>query len=161
MGRKYWVDIPPTDVSASIDLLEIVPVAGAPVKVVSLQLGQTSDFGDAAAENLLLVWVRGHTVPGSGGTVITPTPNASPGRAATFTAKVFNTVIASGGSPVNGPRHCFNIAGGVDRPFLLEEAFEASSVNGTLVLRIIDANSGTAPLDALTIHGSVLVEEAN
>jgi hypothetical protein len=36
---------------------------------------------------------------------------------------------------------------------------EAKAADGTLVLRLIDANSGTAPVDPITVHGSVLVEE--
>lgn len=159
MGKRYWVNLPPTAVSDAIDLLELVPVLGSPIRIISTEVGQTSDFGDSAAENLLLAWIRGHTTLGSGGTAITPTPNACPGTAASFAAKAFNTVIASGGSPVYGPRHCFNIAAGVDRPLLLEEGFECNSAAGCLVLRIIDANTGTAPIDPLTIHGSVLVEE--
>lgn len=159
MGRKYWVNLPPTVVSDAIDLLQLVPVSGSPIKIISAQIGQTSDFGDSNAENLLLAWVRGHTVLGSGGTAITPTPNACPGVAASFSAIGFNTTIASGGTPVYGPRHCFNIASGVDRPLLLEEGFECNSDAGSLVLRIIDANSGTAPIDPLTIHGCILVEQ--
>lgn len=159
MGKRYWVDLAPTEVSDTIDLLELTPASGAPIRIISTQIGQTSDFGDAAAENLLLRWIRGHTVPGSGGVTVTPTPNACPGTAASFTAKAFNTTIASGGTPVFGPSHCFNIAAGVDRPLLLEEGFECNSDAGVMALRIIDANSGTAPIDPLTVHGSVLVEE--
>lgn len=158
MSRLYWVDLPPTEVTGSIDLVELVPLINKPIRIIETRIGQTSDFGDAAAENLTLLWVRGHSVLGSGGTAITPTPNGSPRTAASFTVTVFNTTIASGGTAVNGPREFFNIALGVKNSLELGK-FEAKSTDVSLVLRIIDANPGTAPLDTLTVHGSILVEE--
>ena len=158
MARQYWVDLAPTEVSDAIDLVELIPAAGNPIRILTTQIGQTSDFGDANAENLTLTWIRGHSVVGSGGTTVTPVPNSPGTDAALFTAKSFNTTIASGGTPVIGPRLCFNIAIGIDKTFPLAK-FEAKSTDGTLVLRIIDANTGTAPIDPLTIHGSILVEE--
>lgn len=158
MSRFYWVDLPPTDVTLSVDLLELVPGASNPIRIAETRIGQTSDFGDAAAENLVLAWVRGHTVVGSGGTAVTPTPNSSGEDAASFTATAFNTTPASVGTPVYGPRESFNVASGVKNSYEIGR-FEAKAADGTLVLRIIDANTGTAPIDSLTIHGSVLVEE--
>lgn len=158
MSRLYWVDLTPTEVSGSIDLVELIPAVNKPVRVLETRIGQTTDFGDAAAEHLTLLWVRGHTVGGSGGVAVTPTPVGGKRTAAGFTATAFNTTPASGGTSVKGPREFFNIAAGVRNTQPIGQ-FEANSTDGTLVLRIIDANTGTAPLDPLTIHGSVLVEE--
>lgn len=156
MGR-YWVDLAPTDVNGPIDLVQLVPISGHPIKVISLILACLTDLTED--EVLCLTFIRGHTTVGSGGSTPTPTPNTSHDRASNFTASAYNTVIASGGTPVIGPRIPFNPARGIDRPLLLEESFGANSLDGTMVLRIIDAVTGTAPLDTLTLFGSILVGE--
>lgn len=159
-SRFYWVYIPPTDISDVLDLLQLVPVSGKPIRPVFLQLGQTSDFGAAQAENLLFNWIRGHTTVGSGvaAVAITPTPCQPDTEAASFTAIAFNSVVASAGTPVKGPSHCFNVESGC-REQIPTPGFQARSTEGTLVLRLVDANVGTAPIDSLTIHGCVLIEE--
>lgn len=154
MGRRYWVDLIPTAVTVAADLLEITPADDKPVRILSLNLHQTSDFGDAQEEVISLVWVRGHTTSGSGGSTPTPRPCNPNDAAAGFTCETFNTTAASVGTTVNGPRHGFNVRVPLERPYTPDEVFEASQANTTLVLRM-----AAAPVDSLTIGGSVLVEE--
>jgi hypothetical protein len=154
MGRKYWVDLPPTAFTVAADLFELTPADDKPIKVLAVNLHQTSDFGDAQDEVISVVWVRGHTSAGSGGTAKTPRPCNPSDTAAGFTAAVGNTTAASGGTAVNLPRHGFNVRAGLERPYTDAEAAEATQANTTLLLRM-----AAAPADSLTIGGAVLVEE--
>lgn len=154
MGRKYWVDLTPTAVTVAADLLELTPADDKPIQVLSINLGQTSDTGDAQEELISLVWVRGHTVAGSGGSSVTPSPCGPGNAAAGFTAKAFNTTAANTGTTANGPRHAWNVRAPLERPYTPDEVFAANQGNTTLVLRM-----AAAPADSLTISGSILVEE--
>lgn len=154
MGRKYYVDLTPTAVTVAADLFELTPADDKPIRVLSLNLHQTTDFGDAQDEVISVVWVRGHTTSGSGGSAPTPRPVNPSDAAAGFTAEVANTTAASAGTGVNLARHGFNVRGGLERPYTPDEAPEASQANTTLVLRM-----AAAPADSLTIGGCVLVEE--
>lgn len=154
MPRRYWVDLTPTAVSAyTTDLLELIAADDKPIKIISVRLFQTSDFGDAQAEGLSVKWVRGNTSGGSGGTTVTPTPTRATDAAASFTAKSFNSTAASAGSPVVGPRHNFNVQLGITEVYSPEECIETSAGN-YLVLRFEGS-----PADSLTVSGSVCVEE--
>lgn len=154
MGRKYYVDLPPTAITVASDLFELTPADDKPIKVLSLNLHQTSDFGDAQDEVISVVWVRGNTTSGSGGSAPTPRPCNPSDAAAGFTAEAANTTAASTGTAVNLARHGFNIRGGLERPYTPDECPEASQANTLLVLRM-----AAAPADSLTIAGSILVEE--
>ncbi len=154
MGRRYWVDLPPTAVTTyGTDLLELKAAAGKPIKIISVNLHQTTDFGDAQDELLSVKWQRGNTSSGSSGTAITPRPNLEGDPAASFTAEAFNTTPASGGTAVTLPRHGWNVRAPLERPYTPEEQFQASEAN-YLCLRL-----ESSPADSITIGGSVCVEE--
>ena len=153
-GRRYYIDIAPVAVTVAADLVEITIADDKPVRVLAVNLHNTSDFGDAQDEVISLVWVRGHTTSGSGGSAPTPRPVNPTDAAAGFTCEVVNTTQASAGTGVNLPRHGFNVRGGLERPYTPEECPEASQANTLLVLRM-----AAAPADSLTIGGCVLVEE--
>lgn len=154
IGRRYWVDLPPTAVTVAADLFELTPADDKPIAVLSVNIHQTSDVGDAQDEIISLVWVRGHTTSGSGGSTPTPRPCNPSDTAAGFTAEAGNTTAASAGTGVNLNRHGFNVRSGIERPLTPEEIPGASQANTTLVLRM-----AAAPADSLTIGGSILVEE--
>jgi hypothetical protein len=154
MGRIYTVDLTPTAVTVAADLIEITPASNKPIIIRGFSLGQTTDTGDAAEEIISLVWIRGHTTSGSGGSAPTPRPKNPSDTAAGFTAEVFNTTAASAGTGVNLNRHAWNVRSPIERPYTPEEAPEASAANTTLVLRM-----AAAPADSLTISGCVVVEE--
>jgi hypothetical protein len=156
MSRRYWVDLTPTAVTVAADLIEITPADDKPVKIISLNLAQTTELGDAAEEILSLVWVRGNATSGSGGSAPTPVPCKPNDTAAGFTCEVFNTTAASTGTPVNGPRHGWNVRAPLERPYTPDEQFGANQGNTLLVLRM-----AAAPADSVTISGSVCVEECD
>lgn len=154
-GRFYTVDLPPTAFTVAADLFELTPADDKPIRVVSLNLHQTSDFGDAQDEVISIVWVRGHTTSGSGGSAPTPRPQNPSDAAAGFTAEAGNTTQATVGTTVNLNRHGWNVRAPLERPYTPEESPQCSQANTTLVLRM-----AAAPADSLTIGGSLVVEEA-
>ena len=153
--RIYYVDIVPTAVTVAADIAEFTPADDKPISIHGiLDLFQTSDFGDAAEEGISLVWIRGHTTSGSGGTIVTPRSKNPSDVAAGFTAEVLNTTQATLGTPVNLPRHGWNVRIPVHVIYTPEIRPEASQGQTTLILRM----SG-APLDPITVSGSITVGE--
>jgi hypothetical protein len=139
-------------VSAAQDLFEIVSAAAGVIKIHGFNLFQTSDHGDAAAEGLQVLFVRGHSTSGSGGSSFTPILRSSKQGAAAATCEINNTTIASSGTAVNYYADGWNVQAGTTywwtpetRPVL------RNSERG--VLRI------TAPADALTMSGTLYFEE--
>lgn len=152
--RRYWVDIIPTAISAyTVDILELAPASGKPIRIISLNLHQTSDFGDAQDEVISVKWVRGMTTSGTGGNTVTPSKCMSNDPSAGFGAESFNTSQASGGSPVILARHGFNVRAGLERIYSPEEVIMVTSSE------IICLRFEASPVDAITLGGSVCVEE--
>lgn len=155
MPRRYWVDLTPTAVTVAADLLELNPADDKPIRVLGVNIHQTTDTGDAAEEIITLTWVRGNATSGSGGSTATPVPCDPSDTAAGFTVETFNTTQASTGTPVFGPRHGWNVRAPLERPYTPEESFYCTQGAGVrLCLRM-----GAAPADSITIGGSVLIEE--
>lgn len=148
----YWVQIPSTNVSASLDILQLIPTTGVTLRVVTLILGQVNVSPPTADEKLIVSWRRGYTTAGSGGTATTIRP-CKPNSAGTNTlCTVFNTTVASAGAAADtGPRHIFEAKVGFERPYTQDESFESE---GILVLRL-----EVAPLITYMLTGSVLIEE--
>lgn len=100
MSRIYRVPYTGTVTAAGgdSDLLSIQPADDKPCRLVGWILGQTSEVGDAAEENLRIT-VRHMTATvtiGSGGAAVTPVP-LRPGTdlAAGFTARCNDTTVAT------------------------------------------------------------------
>lgn len=141
-------------VSAAQDLFEITAPSNSQVVIRELRLGQYSDFGDAQAEILSVLIMRGHTTTGSGGSTVTPS-NLSPkatALSASSTVKANNTTVATNGSPQTMIADTWN----EQFPFLHLPRREECIVldnNARLVVRI------TAPADAITMNGTLMFEE--
>lgn len=154
-GRRYSVVFSAVAVTAAQDLFELTPADDKPVKIVGIELGQSSDAGDAADELLQLSIIRGFTVSGSGGSAATPAPlPSSVGVASGFAAEVNNTTVANTGTSVTLMTTCWNVRAGYINWF--PEGCEpgAGQGNTTIVVRT------TAPADSLTLSGTLYVEEA-
>lgn len=151
-GRFYRIPIAAVaSPAAAFDAWEVNVASAKMLAVRGIVLGQSSDFGDAADEQLGIQIISGYTTSGSGGS--SPTPVTAPGNAAFGgTAETMNTTVATGGSPVTEWADAFNIRGG--HVWLPEEfdhlLFLASA---RIVVRV------SAPADALTISGTLMVEE--
>ena len=154
MARLYTVIFSAVSVSAAQDLFEITPGDDKPVRLHGISVGQTSDAGDAQDEQIQWSVIRGHTTSGSGGSAPTPAPlQTSADTAAGFTAEVNNTTTATAGTGVILHTSAFNVRAGLEYWWPPECRPGASQANTTIVVRI------TAPTDALTMSGTLYVEE--
>jgi hypothetical protein len=152
-GRSYTVTFSAVAVSAAQDLFEVTPADDKPVEIVGIELGQSSDAGDAADELLQVSIIRGHTTSGSGGSAPTPGPMEPGDAAAGFTAEVNNTTVASAGTTVTLHNFCWNVRAGYINWFPEVVRFKAGQGNTTIVVR------QTAPADSITMSGTLYVRE--
>lgn len=152
-GRYFSVPFSAVTVSAAQDLFELTPADDKPVEIVGIELGQTSDSGDAQDEQLQISIIRGHTTSGSGGSAPTPSPLDPNSAAAGFTAEVNNTTIASAGTTVTLQTGAWNVRAGYINWFPEGCRPRATQANTTLVVR------QTAPADAITMSGTLYVRE--
>lgn len=154
MGMIFKAAFSAIAVSLAQDLWEVVAPAASRVRIREIRFGQYSDFGDAQAEIISVLILRGYTVAGSGGGTITPAGAAGSifTGAAASTVLRNNTTVASGGSPVTLLADCMNVAAGfLYRPPLEEmDWLEAAE---RYVVRI------TAPADPITMNGMLVLEE--
>ncbi len=134
------------------DLFELSPADDKSIEILAIDLGQTSDTGDAQDEQLQLSIIRGHTSSGSGGNTATPGAVDPGDGAASFAAEINNTTIASGGTTVTLFTSAWNVRAGCIRSFV-DGPFKASQANTTIVVRT------SAPADALTMSGTIWVRE--
>lgn len=153
IGRVYSVTFSAVSVAAAQDLFEITPADDKPVEIVGIELGQTSDAGDAADEVLQISIIRGHATSGSGGSAPTPAPLNPNDAAAGFTSEVNNTTIASTGTAVTLQTGCWNVRAGYINWFPDGARPTASQGNTTIVVR------QTTPADAITMSGTLYVRE--
>lgn len=135
-GRVYSVIATVTAVTAAVDLFEITPADDKPCEVVGLFIGQSSDFGDAAAEMIPYTVIRGHTTSGSGGSAPTPRPLDRSDVAASFTAEVLNTTAATAGTTHTLHADTFNVQVG-EKLWLPQGCeWEVTQADTTLVVRL-------------------------
>jgi hypothetical protein len=153
MARIYSVVFSAVSVSAAQDLFELTPADDKPIEIVGIELGQSSDSGDAADEQLQISIIRGHTTSGSGGSSPTPAPLVPADTAAGFTSEANNTTIASAGTTATLHTGCWNVRAGYINWFPEGCRPTAGQGNTTMVVRT------TAPADAVTMSGTLYVRE--
>lgn len=156
MPRTYTVEFEAQTIataSGDYDLFELDAATDLPIEVVAIELGQSSELGDAQEEQLRLRVIRGHTTTGNG-TSTTPRPVSPADAAASFTAKTVGATIASAGTAVNLLSTTMNVRAGYQWgpvPFGMGIFTSGSSL---LVVRLM-----AAVADDLTMSGSVTVVE--
>jgi hypothetical protein len=161
MGRIYTVPWTATVTNAGgdADLWELAPATQRKVKIRGIRLGQTSEVGDAAEENLRITIKRltgGTQSSGSGGSAPIPEEpdrsNQSPG----FAVEVNNATVAT----TNGTVELLEELAWNERntPFEVwypDPAFAPSAVNDELLVVRME----TTPADDFTFAGTLWVEE--
>ncbi len=133
-------------VTTAVDLFHITVAAESPIKLLWLDLGQTTDLGDAAEEVLRIGLYRGVT-GGGGGAALT---EASIGVATSGTAAVVGQGAASTGGVLLWVIHWNIRAAGpvwVPTPELQPRIM---STNDPVVFRLL-----AAPIDSITLGGTV------
>ena len=138
--------------AAEFDAFEYTAPADAIAIIHRVMLGQTSDYGDAAAEGLMARLITGHATSGSGGSAATPRALQTGFPAAGGAAETMNTTIASTGTPLTKHAEALNGQIGMDYRPTPEERIVLSP-SERIVLRV------SAPADAITIVGSLVIEE--
>lgn len=149
-----------TSAGGTQDLFELVPNATTRLRILEVELGQYTDFGDAQAEIVSLLIMRGHTTSGSGGSSVTP-GNLDPySRASVTTVERNNTTLATGGSPVTLLASTWHIQAGFlwrppeDPKLIAHRRQIIVQPSQRLVVRM---NSALA--DDVTANGTVTFEE--
>ncbi len=156
----YTASFSAVAITAAQDLFEIVAPANSRVRVLEIDIGQYSDFGDAQAEILSIAVHRGHTTSGSGGSTVTPA-NLNPyGAAAGSTVEANNTTVATTSGTLLWATGWHVQAGFLWSPPEISPPgvvpFRRHIIvkpSQRLVIRI------TAPTDEITTNGTILFEE--
>ena len=154
-GRVYTVSFTGVAVTAQVDLFELTPADDKPIEILGMEVGQSSDFGDAQAEQIGFRVIRGFTTSGTGGAATTPTPLTKNGdTAAGFAAETNNTTLATTGTTADVHAGVINMQAGY--PIWLPEGCEwgCSQADTRIVIRLI-----AAPADSLTLTGTLYVRE--
>lgn len=153
MSGVYTVQFNGVAATAQQDLFEIVGHASKPYVILGYSLSQTTEVGDAAEEQLLILLKSGQTTSGSGGSAPTPVANDSSGGSAGFTAEVNNTTKASAGTIVTHEARAWNVRGPFDVLYTQEQQLVmAAGRRATLEL-------ASTPADSITINGTMWIQE--
>ena len=156
MARTYAVPFSATAITAAQDLFEVVPADDNPVRLLGMVIGQYTDVGDAASENLSILVRRlpATFTTGTGCTqALTPVPLDVNDAAAGFTADTNNTGVATtNGTAVVLWADVWNTQAGY-QVWWPEGAQPQAAQAAGLVVTI------TAPADSITTNGVLYVQE--
>lgn len=156
MGRFYSVPFSAVGVTAAQDVFEVLAASGKPFVLHEIVLGQTSDAGDSQAEleQVLIKRATGSYTSGSGGSTVTPVKHYTNDAAAGPTAEINNTTQAAAGSGTLTTirTDCFNVQAGYQYLPTPESRILFLPAEACIV-------SITAPVDSLTMSGTLVFEE--
>ena len=149
MGRMYTLSLDAGAITTAIDLFQIETLTEQPVIIHSVEFGQTTDYGDTAAEGLRILFRNRITaaVTNSVPEVAIDVGDAAFGGNTNANA----TVITTGNVIVHAS------AWNIQIPFLW-----VPPPNGQHLVRGTDAftvHLADAPTDSITISGTVVFEE--
>jgi len=155
--RAYTVPIASAANTVAIDWAELITGTTAGLMLLGIDIGQSTELGDAAEEQIRWYIKRatGTYTSGSGGTAPTPAKVNAGDVAATFTAEVNNTTqIAVGtGTLTTIYQGCFNLRTGLQL-FWTPETAITNGISSALAIGM-----GAAPADSVTWEGTVYVGE--
>lgn len=157
MGRIYYVNFDNQSVSAAVDLFEVLAGTGKAFILHRVTIGQSSDYGDSQAEGARILIRRatsGYT-SGSGGVTPTVGKAMSNDAAHGMTVEACNTTAAvvGSGTLTTLVADGFNLQAGWD--WFPAPEHRITFLPGEALI----VNLPAAPADALTMNGTVIVEE--
>lgn len=155
VSRVYTVTFQAVAVAASQDLFELTPADDKPVAILGIDIGQSSQEGDALEDFWRWSVVRGHTTGGSGGTAPTPRPTNRSDVAAGFAAEVNNTTKATVGTTHIVHASSFNIRAGLVFFWTPETYIHASQADTTLVVRLDSTPDASTTTDGVLYVGEL------
>ncbi len=141
----------PTAMTAAYELFEGVAPSDAVVCLHALEIGQTTELGDASEEQLLVTILSGATSSGNGSSV-TPASLESGQAAAGGTYERNAATPASGGTIVTRAAKPWNVRA----PFLWlpppeQRIYISPSVRFTVQI--------STPADSISVFGELIIEE--
>lgn len=139
-------------VTAAQDFFEINAPSGIPVCLHRVIIGQTSDTGDAQEEILRILFIRGYTTSGSGGTTPTAVDLGTTGLTYGGTVECNNTTAANTGTTTTPHADLWNVRSTFDYLPTPENRIWIPG-GGRLVV-----NLPSAPADSLTVTGTAIFE---
>ena len=148
-----------TNAGGDTDLIEISPASNKPVKLRRFIIGQTSEVGDAAEENLRIsiILLPATFTSGSGGGTVTKTYPSSASGAASATIEANNTTIATtSGTAATLYELAWNVRNVPTEFVFYDDAFMPRVANAEgLVIRL----QTTAADDISAVWTAELIEE--
>lgn len=137
--------------TTATDIFEVVAPSDAVVVLESIELGQTTELGDAAEEQLIVSIIRGFTTSGSGGASGTPVAAEGGQSAAGSTCEVRNTTPAttSGTTVAEKPWN-------VRAPFLWLPPEEHRIIVNPSQRVVVNIST---PADSVTVFGELVFSE--
>jgi hypothetical protein len=153
MARIYKVTFAAVALTAPQDLFEINAPSDSPLLCHGWVIGQSTEAGDAADEQVRLELIRGHATSGSGGSAFTALPRVTGDVAFGGTCEINNTTIASTGTAETVHATAFNVrAGDIWVPTPATQDHLAAS--GRWALRL-----NSTPADSISFSGTFIFEE--
>jgi len=158
MARMYTATFKSTAVTAAQDLFEIAAPTDAIVIVHDWTLSQSTEFGDAQEEQLIITTNRGvgTVTSGSGGATVTPQPISDGDPAFGGTVERNNTTIMAVGTgtlETDLELHAWNVRIPYQKVYTPETRPCISPGNRWTL------ECETAPADSITMNGTVTFEE--
>lgn len=156
--RVYTVSFAASAQAGAIDWLELITGASGHLVLLGLDIGQTTELGDAAEEQIdwYIKRATGTYTSGSGGNTGVARPPIVPGdAAATFTAESLNTTRIAVGTGVLTTvfNSAFNLRSGL-QVFWTPETAPRLGVSSAIAVGMTGA-----PADSVTWVGSAYVGE--
>lgn len=138
--------------TAQQDLFEVVAPSGAPVCLHRCVITQGTELGDTGEEELQILFKRGQTTSGSGGTGPTAVDTGLTGYTFGGTIEVNNTTKASAGTILTLHSEYWNVRGSFDwLPTPEGRLWIPAGGRGTIEL-------ASTPADSITASGTLLLE---
>ena len=160
MGRRYTITFTGVAISAQQDLWSLKALDDQPITIISgeiFNVGINADVGDAKEQTWGIIFVRGNTTIGSGGS--NPTARATEGSNSlafgpTTNVRVNDTTKISGGTALTLYSSGFNTRVGWYYKPIPEERFVINEGNGFFAIQL-----NTTPSEAITMSGTLQVDE--
>jgi len=155
--RAYSFSFTATAATGAIDYFELVAGSTVGLVLLSLDISQTTEFGDAQDE--MVEWfvkrASGSYTSGSGGATPTGRPMRAGDSAATCTCEARNTtqLLVGSGTLVTVHNSAFNIRAGIDKIWTPETA-PSCGISQALVVGMV-----SAPADSVSWCGTAIVGE--
>lgn len=156
MGRIYSAHVNGLSWSAPMDFWELKAAASAIIIVHEVWIGQNSDYGDAAAEGVLVTFKRASGTYASGSLGSTPSKNplqfGDAASGATLEAGNTTQATADTGALTVFRSQSFNVQAGLLWLPTPETRLILAPTQALVV-------SGGTPIDALTVDSTIVWEE--